>query len=470
MPIYPLFGLGQEGKSPTVTAQRHLNCYAEFVPNGDKTKVAFYGTPGLTLKTSFGDTPVRGWIAIGSLYYAVHRGKLYSVNSAGTKVVLGTLNTTTGRVGIAYDGAVILIVDGTNGYTYTFATTTFAQIVDPQFPNGANTCDWLNGQFIVDAGSNSDSFYTSPDGPSWDGLDFATAESSPDGLVRVFVDHGQLLLAGGTTIEPWGSIGQSDFAFAAVKGSIAEFGLAARWSMCKYNDTVAFLAKNTMGQVQVMMMEGNTPRVISSQELDSIINNYATVSDATAYSYLLGGHPFYQISFPTPAKTWLYDGSTGLWSPLEYGLDGDRHRGEMHLDFINKPLISDYATGDIYELDPDVFTDNGVAIATEIIGKHVFKDYDRMIVDELIVDFETGIGLTSGQGSDPEVMLSISKDNGHSWGSEMWVDLGKIGKYLSRARWSRLGIGRDWLFKIRITDPIKRVITGANIRATPVGS
>lgn len=457
MKAVALLGIGQAGKSSTVSAQRHLNMYAESPLDPEKNRIAFYGTPGTNLKTTFGDTPARGWIKVGSLYYVVHRGTFYSVDNASTKTAKGTLNTTTGRVDMAYDGSVILIVDGTNGYTYTVASTTFTQIIDADFPNGSNTCGWLNGQFLADDGTGSDAFFTSPDGTNWDPLDFATAESAPDGLVRLFIDHGQVLLFGEATIEPWGSIANQDFAFAPIKGAIASFGLAARWSLTPYNDTVAFLAKNLMGQVQAMMMEGNTPRVISNQEMDHEFNTYSAVADATAFSYLEGGHPFYQINFPTPGKSWLYDGSTGLWSPVEFGLNGARHRGEMFLDFINQRLISDYSNGNIYTLQTDVYTDNGTAIAREIVTRHLFAADDRVTIDRLYVDMEVGVGTQTGQGSNPKVMLSISKTNGKTWGAELWKNLGAVGTYLTRVIWRRLGQGRDWLFKLRITDPVKVV-------------
>jgi hypothetical protein len=467
MKQFPLFGLGQQGKSPTITAQRHLNLYAEITPEGEKSRVAFYGTPGTTLRTTFGDTPVRGWIAVDSLYYAVHRGKFYSVNNAGTKTELGSLNTTTGFVDMEFDGSVILIVDGTNGYTYTVATTTFAQIADVDFPNGARTCGWLDGHFIVDEGAGSDLIFISPDGSAWDALDFASAESAPDGLVRVFVDHGEVILAGETNTEFWGNIGQGDFPLAPIKGATSSTGLAALRSMTKFNDGVAFLGKNAQGQVQVMFLKGYTAVPISSQELDSLINAYATVSDATAYAYMWGGHPMLQLNFPNAEKTWLLDASTGLWSPLEYGLNGGRHRGEMHLDFLNKPLICDYENGNVYEL-ADVYTDNGTAIVREIVGRHLHADGSRLIVDELYVDMETGVGLVSGQGSNPQAMLSVSKNNGKTWGNELWASMGQIGEYAERLVWRRLGIGRDWLFKIRITDAVKTVFTFAAIKAERV--
>ena len=459
--VIPLFGLGQFGKSRTVTSQRHLNLYAEIQPEGEKARVVYYGTPGTTLRKSLGDTPVRCWIAIDDLYYLVHRGTLYSVNNAGTATSLGTLNTTSGRVDMAYDGTLILMVDGTNGYTFTISGATFAEVSDADFPDGANTCTWLDGQFVVDAGDGSDQFFTSTTGTSWDALDFATAESNPDGLVRVFSDNGEVVLAGESTTEFWGNIGAADFPFAAIKGSTQEFGLAARWSLCKFNSGLAALMKPKMGQVQVMFISGYVPKPISTQEMDAIINDYATVSDATAFSYMLGGHPMLQINFPSELKSWLYDASTGLWSPLEYGLNGGRHRGEMQLDFLNKTIIADYSTGDIYNLDADTYTDNGVSIAREIIGRHFFKGDEEVTIDRLYIDMETGVGLTSGQGSDPQVMLSVSTDNGHTWGTELWADIGALGNYLTRVVWRRLGMALDFVFRIRVTDPVKVVITYA---------
>lgn len=458
--IVPFFATGQEGKSHTVTAQRHLNLYAEVTE--DKSQLSFFGTPGLTLRlSSFGDTPLRGWIAVGDLYYVVHRGTLYSVNNAGTTTALGTLNTTTGRVDMDYNGTLILIVDGTNLYTYTIGGA-FAQVTGVFVPDGARTCTWLAGQFVVDQ-ATGDQFYTSPTGTAWDALDFASAESNPDGLVRVLADNGEVVLAGVKTTEFWGISPSGDFPFAAITGATAEFGLAARWSLCQFNSGLAALMQPHGGQVQVMFIKGYVPTPISTQEMDAIINGYAAVSDATAYSYMLGGHPMLQINFPSAAKSWLYDASTGMWSPLEYGLEGARHRGEMQLDYLQKSIIADYSNGNVYDLDPDVYTDNGAAIAREIVSRHVFRGNKRTRIDQLYVDMEVGVGLSSGQGSDPQVMMQISKNNGATWGNELWKSLGRVGAYLQRVVWRRLGVSRDWLFKIRVSDPVKCVFTFGDI-------
>lgn len=454
MAIVPFFGIGQQSRASVVTAQSHKNLYAERID--EKNEIVFYCTPGTTLRKSFGDTPVRGWIAVGDLYYLVHRGTFYEVNNAGTATSRGTLDTVSGRVDMAYDGALIMITTGTSGYTFTISGASFAIISDGDFPDAAKTVGWLGGYFIVDQGSG-DSFQISTTGTAWDPLEFATAESNPDGLVRVFIDNGQLILFGENTTEFWGNIGGADFAFAAIKGATQEFGLAARWSVCKFNAGIAALMTPSVGNVQVMFIAGYAPKALSTPDMDAIINDYATVSDATAFSYMIGGHPMLQINFPTAGKSWLYDALSGMWSSAEYGLNGARHRGEMHLDYLNKSIIADHSNGSIYDLDPDVYTDNGTAIAREIVSRHQFKGNQRIVIDQLYVDMQVGVGLTSGQGSDPQVMLTVSKNNGATYGPERWVSLGAMGNYLQRVVWRRLGLARDWLFRIRITDPVKVV-------------
>lgn len=535
MAIVTLFGLGQKGKSAAVTAQRHLNLYCEVNQQGDKGPVTFYGTPGLQLFTSFGDTPIRGMLGVGDFIYVVHRGTLWQLNNAGVKVSLGTLATTSGRVSMTYNGVQIAITDGVGYYVYIITRTaqTITSITNsgtlatltttaphlrytgetitvsgatPAAYNGtfvitvtgANTFTYtmlsnpggpatVVGSYTVDAsfltittnliGVPSDITFgdsygilgyapgqfqitSSYDFTTLDALDFATAESNPDGLVRDLYDHGELALFGSQTTEFWSNTGGQDFPYSNQRGSTLQFGLAAKWSLVQYNDSIAGLFKNSMGQVQVMMMRGHAIQPISSQEIDYVINSYATVSDATAYCYMLGGHPMLQINFPSENKSWLYDASTQLWSELESGLDGDRHRGEILIDFLNKPRVSDYENGNIYTLDAETYTDNGTPIPRKIVTKTVYSGLNKRIaVHRLGVDCQTGNGLVTGQGSDPQMMMRYSKDSGRTWSNEIWVSMGKIGEYVRRAFWTRLGSAYFWTWEFLITDPVKVVLT-----------
>ena len=464
MPVVPLFGLSQQGKSATATAQRHLGLYAEIVQDADKSRLVFYGTPGLTLDYSYGDTPIRGSIAAGDFKYEVHRGTFWKADNAGVRTSIGTIATTAGRVQFSSNGTQITLVDGAAAeyYVYTISGGAFDTVsanlvgtpIDVTYADQYTILAFADGKIQISSPNQSKTL---------DALDFATAESNPDGLLRVIADHGELVLAGENTIEFWGNTGGQDFPYSNIRGATLEFGLAAPSSLTKYNDSLAGLFRNEMGQVQVMMLRGHAVVPISTPEIDHIINGYGATSDATAFSYMLGGHPMYQINFPSAGKSWLFDSHSGMWSPLESGLSGGRSRAEIRTSFLNKVRVTDYENGNVYTMEADAYSDNGTPIPREIITKHFFADAKDISIRELQVEFESGVGLVSGQGSDPQAMLQISRDGGRTWGSERWASIGKIGEYTARVRWLRIGTGRDFVFKIRVTDPVKVAIANAYI-------
>jgi hypothetical protein len=453
----PLFGAGLQAKSVNVSNQQRINFYADVQPVEDKTRIVFYGTAGLTLFCALGASPVRGMIQVGSLLYVVVRGTLYEINNAGTATSRGTIASTTGRVDMSYNGTQILIVDGTQGHTYTLASTTLAAIADSDFPDDATTCTWQDGYSIVESGSD---FYISTldDATGWTSTDLASAEANPDDITRVYAAFGQLVLFGPATIEFWANTGAADFPYSRVGGAVIETGLAAKWSVADVDGGVMFLGKNKQGGAQVYMMRGYQIQQVSTPDLEVIFGGYTTTSDATATSYRYAGHSFYQINFPTAEKTWLFDATSGLWSELRYGTD-ERHRVEIASNFLTRVVVSDYENGNLYELDPEVYSDNGADMISTLVSRHL-SDRDYKTINELWLDMETGVGLSTGQGSDPQLMLRISKDGGHSWGNIIYVPIGAIGAYKARACVRRLGRSRDWVFEASISDPVKRVIMG----------
>ncbi len=455
----PLFGIGNQGKSPNVDAQDRTNLYIEIQQDPEKHVLTMYPTPGLSSFVNFGATPCRGLYEKDDVMYVVNRNKLYRVAGDATTTELGTLLTFSGRVSMADNGTQIIIVDGDYGYIWNTATLAFAQIVDADFP-GADTVDFLNGRFIVNRPGTGE-FYCSDlyDGLAWDALDFATAESNPDNLVRVFVDAGQLQLFGDKATEQWGDSGAADFPYARIGSSAMEWGLASRWSLARFDGTFIFLRRNRLGQVQVAIGSGSSSVAVSTPEIDFVFSQYPATSDATGFSYMLSGHPFYQINFPSANASWLYDGLSKAWSRLESG--GGRHRAEIQVQIENQSFVSDYETGLIYRLQEGVYTDNGMTIAREFTSRHQANGNFTKLA-ELWLEMEAGVGLQLGQGSDPQIMMQISRDGGHEWGAEMWRGFGRVGQYkVPRAKWNRLGRARDWVFKFRVTDPVNTVFVQA---------
>ena len=92
---------------------------------------------------------------------------------------------------------------------------------------------------------------------------------------------------------------------------------------------------------------------------------------------------------------------------------------------------------------------------------HLALRGQRVFIHKFQLDLEPGVGLVDGQGEDPQVMLRISRDGGHTWGNELWRSAGQIGEYRWRAIWYRLGVARDAVFEVSMSDPVKWVIVDA---------
>lgn len=454
----PLFGLGNIGKSVNVDAQKRTNLYVEFQQDAEKSNMALFPTPGLLAFVNFGAYPSRGIYRKDNFLYVVNRFTLWRVSNDGSMTSLGALATSAGRVDISDNGTQIIVVDGPNGYIYNTNTSTFTQITSPNFP-GASTVTFLNGYFVVTK-PDTGQFYVSSlyDGLTWAALDFATAESNPDNLVRVLADNGQLVLFGPETTEFWGDSGALDFPFARVGAAAIEWGLAARWSLAKFMDSLIFLRRNRLGAVQVCTLSGYNAMPVSNPEMDYVFSKYSATENATGFSYMVSGHPFYVINFPSANESWLYDGLTKAWSKVESG--GGRSRAEMQQNFLDRSYATDYENGKLYYFQDGLYTDDGQTIARELITRHQSIG-DWTCFDELWIEFEAGVGTLTGQGANPQAMLQYSKDGGHTWSNELWVPIGKQGEYRRRAVWRKLGRARDWVFKFRITDPVKTVFVAA---------
>jgi hypothetical protein len=459
----PLFGAGTTGKSLTVTAQRRLNVYYEVRVDGDKTNIAIFGTPGLTLANSALSNVNRGMYVMGAFLYVVSGNTLFQFNSQFNLTQIGTLNTSAGLVSMSDNGTQLMIVDGTNGYIYNQATTTWVgKITSAGFPNGATTVTFDNGFFIVDK-PGTGQFYKSAsyDGTSWNALDFATLAASPGNLIAVDDDHGYVILWGQNSVEFWQNNGASTFPYAPLRSVAQEFGLAARFSRVKINNTMIFLARNPQGQVQVMMGQGFQPVDISSPDITNIINGFLTVSDAVALAYMVDGHPMYQINFPIAGRSFLYDCTSNFWSEVQTGtaLTGI-HLARQCVNFNQVDYAIDGVGGNIYKFDAAAYTDNGMTIKRLLQTRHIVEDMNVLGIDEVFFDMETGVGLQSGQGSDPQIMFEVSKDGGRTFGNQTLLSLGKVGQYKGpRVTKRRIGSARDMVLRLSMTDPVKFVIT-----------
>ncbi|HNA22764.1 MAG TPA: packaged DNA stabilization protein, partial [Agitococcus sp.] len=325
-------------------------------------------------------------------------------------------------------------------YVLDTNTDTLTQITDPAF-YGSPRVDYLDG-YGVFVKPNSQQFYISAlnDFSSFDALDFASDEADPDNLVTFIVDHRELILFGERTTTVWFNNGGADFPLSRRDGAEMESGCAAALSVAKLDNTVFFLGRNVYGHGLVYRLNQYVPQIVSNRGIEQMINTFARIDDAIAYAYQKNGHSFYVLTFPTANKTLVYDASIQdpdmAWSVREtYNLGRDR--ATCHAFAFNKHLVGDSQSGKIFELDENTHTDGGLPIVWSRTSAHIISDYKRIRHKEVVLNFQTGVGLEDG--TDPLIYLTYSDDGGHSYITPREASLGVIGQRKNRVMFSRLG-------------------------------
>jgi hypothetical protein len=470
----PLFGTGINALSPYVTAQRRLNCFWDIRGDKDKSDAVLVGTFGLTLWVSLPTYPVRGWRVVGNLLYIIGGSVLYKLTNAGTLTAIGSVASNSSKVSMSDNGAQLVIVDGINLYCYTIVTGSysqaalnaagsFGQVTDGNFPNGATTITFIDGRFIVEAANTRQAYVSaSYDGTLWTPLIFFTKENYSDNLLAVDVFNGIIILWGVTSMEFWQDAGGSPLPYARVQGATQQWGLAALWSRAKCDNTVIFLGKSPQGAVQVMMLDGYQPKRISTTDIEVLIEEFGVYSDAVAVAYSAHGHVMYQLTFPNAGRSIMYDATANTWQETQTGLAlVGRHVADLGVTFGTLTYVSDYQNGNVYFFDDLAFTDNGVPIKRQVVSRHIRNGGNKFGLGDVFLDVQLGNSLQSGQGSDPQMSMEMSKDNGNTFGIPRLKSMGLVGQYRSpRVIWKRNGRAFDFVLRFTMTDPVEFIITG----------
>jgi len=434
-------------------------------PQALSGKPGWVGTPGAKDFCDIGaSVPIRGMRVVGSVLYAVAGNKFYSIDANGTETEQGTLNTSTGYCWIVDCATQIMIIDGTDGYTYTIATDTFAAIADADFPTTPGSAAYQDGYGIVTVNAAA-TFNLSAllDFTAWDALDYAGVDGYSDPLLTVVSNLRELFLFGTQSLEVWQNTGNADFPFERIPGGVIMKGCGAAASACEHNDSVFFLADDAT--VNMIPAGTYSPKIISPPALNDLISAYATKSDAIGFGMTWKGDDFYVLSFPTQNITWVFNVSTGLWHQWASYANNGRHRANCYAFFSGKHLVGDYANGKIFELDSATYTDN---TSNEITRQRIFgpidsEDFPWVFHGSVEIELKPGVGNVND--TDPVLTLYWSEDDGRSWSTGVAVAIGQSTETTKRVIWRRLGKSRKRLYKLVGTDKVQHIFTGfyANI-------
>jgi hypothetical protein len=461
------------------SAARLINCYAEDAGDEGKIRFPIYASDGFdTFSTLAGAGGVRAMLNLNDdTLYVVAGRVLYRVSTAGVATPVGGFETdghvfmarnrrSTPHIGIVSDGLY-----------YIISNNVLSQINDSDLP-APNSITSIDGYFVLTIEDGRFFITSIDDGTAIDGLDFAAAEANPDGLMVAGTRGRELVLFGPRSIEFHTNTGNADFPFERVQA--INIGCWTAGSMCETTfiregsaaDTIIWAGTDAQGAYAgVMMLEGYGGAKISSHAVDRDIVAEPDKDDIRAYTWSSGGHTFYCITGTT--FTWTYDTVTGFWHEREsYGLD--RWRISAATTFNGKNIVGDYASGILYEMRADLCSEAGRPLVMTVQPPAVHAWPHPMRFYNLFVDTIPGVGLntTDTHNASPMLMVSHSNDGGKTWSSERTAEVGAIGNFKKRVKFSRFGKSREdgKVFRFSCSADVFKGITGMAVVAKKVGA
>ena len=117
-------------------------------------------------------------------------------------------------------------------------------------------------------------------------------------------------------------------------------------------------------------------------------------------------------------------------------------------------MVGDATTGAVGRLDSFTYTEFGEPLIMAWTYPNVYGEGKRAFHHRLEIECESGVGLVTGQGNDPRIMLSVSDDGGVTFTALPSRSLGAIGQYRYRAAWKRLGASYDRVYRASVSDPV----------------
>jgi hypothetical protein len=230
--------------------------------------------------------------------------------------------------------------------------------------------------------------------PAFDPLDIAGKTGSPDAIQRVIVVYRTVWPIGTLTTEGWIDSGAADFALQPLPGVFIEHGCAAPFSVAAHDRSAYWLSMDRQGTAIVIKIKGYGAERVSTHAIESIFQKYANISDAIGFTFQQKGHVFYVITFPSANATWGMDIETGDWFQWAFTDDNgnlNRHRANCGCFAYGLNIVGDWQNGNLYALDPGVYTDNGHPITRIRTFPHLREDGSRVTYTSLIADLQSGL-------------------------------------------------------------------------------
>ena len=457
---FNILGGVHENRTRSVSVQNTTNMYLQVNEYSDK-QASLQSWYGQKLVNSVVGSNERGCYVMNEVVYRVVDDSLYEVNKLGAHKRLGTI-VGGGRVIMADDGDNLVIVSG-QVYIYTASKGTLKENENVNLSN-VKSVALINSQFIYTTPALS--FMSQPNLPEKvSGLDGIGAESSADELVRDYVFNRTIYRFGVRTTEPWYNSGVGQPPIDRLEGQQFSVGLGAIHSVAHTDKALYWLGDDNA----IYRVSGNQYDRISDDCLSNAIEQMPVVNDALGYTVTLQGQDFYVITFPSANVTYMINEALGVngWSQLSSGNNNDAYSATCSVHAYNNTYVA--SGGKWLTLERDVYTqDTDTILRKRTTKAFSAKDFnlnsDSMLMSRLQLDVEQGVGLITGQGEVPRMMVEVSIDGGRSFPHVLWMELGRQGEHTLRTEVDHMMHGNSFVFRFTMSDPVPLTIKGAYLK------
>jgi len=452
------------GVSPTEGGGRLINAYAETVSQGGRSGTVWRHAPGLLTVFQLNGEEPRGAITIGTVLYVVAGETLYSVAKGGGEYIVTECTGTVGGSGTVYMARnmnvspQVLIVHSDGMAQIDTSTNTVSSFSDGDLP-AVNSICWTDTYFVVTS-ADGRAFASGNNDVTFSSVDYTTAESDPDGLVRAIAVGGNLLLMGETSIEFW-NVSADATGFPFTRGPVLPVGLLSATAVAGFEagfpSTVIFIASDRT----VRRLDGYTPTVISPPDLNRLLQD-AEPDSLECIVYISSGHQFCQVN--APDWSWVYDLTTGWWHERK-SYNVDQSHAKLTVFAFDEWLAFDRTTADAYRVEATYRKEGDEPLVWELRSTQAHRFPGRFFVRLASFDFVTGVGDDAGIDpieTNPRVLISWSDNGGRTFGSPVERELGTEGQDVT-IEVNRAGVtgerGRQW--RMQISDPVQIGFMGA---------
>jgi hypothetical protein len=422
---------------PTGGTSRLVNGFREPMVPGGRAQHVLRAVPGMLdfaeLPTVFG----RAMTVWNGLLAVVAGTNLWTITSAGGVANIGTVEAD-GVDPVSIDQSTGVLCVGSNLKYWTWNGTTLANPT-----TGAVTSvggiTYLGGYVIASQQGGRVFAWSNLATPgTFSGLDFASAEITPEPIIRPIAFKDALYLFKASGYERWGLTGLSGpRAFARIEGAQGEPGLKAFDLITTLPNGLSWVGND--GRVHVL---GLGP--ISTPPLEVAIEK---ASPKRMFFYELRGHGFICLTF-SAGSAWCYDVATGEWHErLE-------NEGPWTASAAVKFGADWYVATDaakIARLGASC-TDFGMPMVRRYVSNTLEMD-DRFVLDK-IEAFPRPAGDDQGDGTPAKVTLRTSRDAGMTWSADKDRHVGVVGDYDARLVWRGLGQFRRATVELSQTGPV----------------